>query len=118
MPDGKRNLLESKFTTENMDAIIKQSLVSLLEEIDKRVGLYEKQSLLIIMIHKSEAIIGNIGYSKFFLIRNEERILKISGNRTEKIILKDGDLVILDSEISVEENEHKMSSKKSYFLNQ
>ena len=56
-----------------MDAIIKQSFVSLIEEkVDKRVGLYEKQSLLIIMIHKSEAIIGNIGYSKFFLIRNEK----------------------------------------------
>ena len=113
---SEQYLLESKFATENMDAIIKQSLVSLLEEkVDKRVGLYEKQSLLIIMIHKSEAIIGNIGYSKFFLIRNEERILEISGNRTEKIILKDGDLVILDSEISVEENGPKMSSRNSIF---
>ena len=113
---SEQYLLESKFTTENMDAIIKQSLVSLLEEkVDKRVGLYEKQSLLIIMIHKSEAIIGNIGYSKFFLIRNEERILEISGNRTEKIILKDGDLVILDSEISVEENGPKMSSRNPIF---
>ena len=113
---SEQYLLKKRFTIENMDAIIKQSFISLVEEkVDKKVKLDEKVSLLIIMIYRSEAIIGNIGYSKFFLIRNEERILKISGNRTEKIILKDGDLVILDSEISVEENGPKMSSRNPIF---
>ena len=113
---SEQYLLKKRFTIENMDAIIKQSFVSLIEEkVDKRVKLDEKVSLLIIMIYRSEAIIGNIGYSRFSLIRNKEKILEISRNRTEKIILKDGDLVILDSEISVEENGPKMSSRNSIF---
>ncbi|MBP9876675.1 MAG: hypothetical protein KBE97_07260 [Leptotrichiaceae bacterium] len=113
---SEQYLLKKRFTIENMDAIIKQSFVSLIEEkVDKRVKLDEKVSLLIIMIYRSEAIIGNIGYSRFSLIRNKEKILEISRNRTEKIILKDGDLVLLDSEISAEENGPKMSSRNSIF---
>jgi hypothetical protein len=99
---SEQYLLKKRFTIENMDAIIKQSFISLVEEkVDKKVKLDEKVSLLIIMIYRSEAIIGNIGYSRFSLIRNKEKILEISRNRTEKIILKDGDLVLLDSEISI-----------------